>query len=311
VTADEQRTGGGDRSALEERPNSYKALYAHWERTQWSALALDLSIDRASFAALDREQQAGMLWIFAHRFHAEFNVARLLAPFLLAARGYELQLMLATQVADEYRHLQAVLRIYEEVFGIEGGFEAVHELADRNADPIATALYAQLEHYVGRLSARSDEEDFLAAVVAYHLIGEGVVARTAQNLASDQYKRLAFPGLGRGQHLVARDEARHIGIGVTYTRRRLEQDPERSRAVISAVIDNFSELAGRLLATANDGMESLVTAGYGVEPEGFYGEAMRLLQLRLHSIGFFEGRGSIGEDADSTGAMRPQFEEKI
>ena len=91
-----------------------------------------------------------------------------------------------------------MLRIYEEVFGIEGGFEAVQELADRNADPIATALYAQLEHYVGRLSARSDEEDFLAAVVAYHLIGEGVVARTAQNLAADQYKRLAFPGLGQG-----------------------------------------------------------------------------------------------------------------
>ena len=310
MTADEQRTNGGDRRALEERPDSYKALYAHWERTQWSALALDLSIDRASFAALDREQQAGMLWIFAHRFHAEFNVARLLAPFLLAARGYELQLMLATQVSDEYRHLQAVLRIYEEVFGIEGGFEAVHELADRNADPIATALYTQLEHYVGRLSARSDEEDFLAAVVAYHLIGEGVVARTAQNLAADQYKRLAFPGLGQGQHLVARDEARHIGIGVTYARRRIEQDPERSRAVISAVIDRFSELAGRLLARANDGMESLVTAGYGVEPEGFYGEAMRLMQLRLHSIGFFEERGSIGEDAASTGARRQQFNEK-
>ena len=184
--------------------------------TQWSAL-LDLSVDRASFAALDREQQAGMLWIFAHRFHAEFNVARLLAPFLLAC-GYELQLMLATQVSDEYRHLQAVLRIYEEVFGIEGGFEAVQELADRNADPIATALYAQLEHYVGRLSARSDEEDFLAAVVAYHLIGEGVVARTAQNLAADQYKRPRFSRPRPGQHFVARDEARHTGIGVTYAR---------------------------------------------------------------------------------------------
>ena len=274
--------------ALEGRPNSYKALYAHWERTQWSALALDLSIDRASFAALDHEDQEGMLWIFAHRFHAEFNVARLLAPFLLAAPGYELQLMLATQVADEHRHLQAVLRIYEEVLGIEGGFEAVHELADRNMDPVATALYERLEHYAGRLSARSDEEEFLAAVVAYHLIGEGVIARTAQNLAAGQYERLAFPGLARGQRLVARDEARHIGIGVSYARRRLEQDPQRSRVAISAVIDNFGELAGRLRARANDGMQSLVTAGYGVEPDVFYGEAMRLLQLRLRSIGFLE-----------------------
>ena len=60
-----------------------------------------------------------MVWIFAHRFHAEFNVARLLAPFLLAAPTYDVQLLLATQVSDEHRHLQAVLRIYEEVFGVQ------------------------------------------------------------------------------------------------------------------------------------------------------------------------------------------------
>src|SRR5438445_102421 len=66
---------------LEERASPFKALYAHWERSQWSALELDLETDRASFAALDAEEQAGLVWIFAHRFHAEFNVARLLAPF--------------------------------------------------------------------------------------------------------------------------------------------------------------------------------------------------------------------------------------
>jgi ribonucleotide reductase beta subunit family protein with ferritin-like domain len=274
---------------LEERANAYEALYAHWERTQWSALALDLSVDRASFAALDRDDQEGMIWIFAHRFHAEYNVARLLAPFLLAAPSYELQLLLATQVADEHRHLQAVLRIYEEVFGVDGGIQAVRALADRHMDPVAEALYARLEHYVGCLSANADEDEFLAAVIGYHLIAEGVIARTAQNLAAGQFERLDFPGLARGQHLVARDEARHIGIGVSYARRRLEQDSERSRLVIGAVIDDFVELAGRLLATANDGMGSLVAAGYGVEPEGFYAEAMRLLRLRLRSIGLLEG----------------------
>ena len=35
-------------------------------------------------------------------------------------------------------------------------------------------------------------------------------------------------------------------------------------------------------------MGALVTAGYGVEPAGFYAEAMRLLQLRLRSIGLLE-----------------------
>ena len=80
-----------------------------------------------------------MVWIFAHRFHAEFSVARLLAPFLLAAPSYDVQLLLATQVADEHRHLQAVLRIYEEVFGVRGGIDAVREVADRNMDLVAEA----------------------------------------------------------------------------------------------------------------------------------------------------------------------------
>jgi ribonucleotide reductase beta subunit family protein with ferritin-like domain len=275
--------------ALEERASPFKALYAHWERTQWSSLALDLDTDRASFEGLDAEAQAGMVWIFAHRFHAEFQVARLLAPFLMAAPDYEVQLVLATQVADEHRHLQAVLRIYEEVFGVEGGIEAVRELADRNIDPVAETLYKKLDERVRLLDERRDEDTFLASVAVYHLLGEGVVARTAQNLAAGQYERFSFPGLAEGQRLVARDEARHIGIGVSYARRRMEADPKNARAVIGAVIGEFAEIAGALLQTATDkDMGSLVRSGYGVEPAGFYAEAMRLLQLRLRSIGLLE-----------------------
>jgi ribonucleotide reductase beta subunit family protein with ferritin-like domain len=187
-----------ENAVLEERPQAYQALYAHWERTQWSTLELDFDTDKRSFDALDEGEQRGLLWIFAHRFHAEFNVARLLAPFLLAAPEYELQLLLATQVADEHRHLQAVLRIYEEVFGVEGGIEAVRELADRNLDPVAETLYGRLEHYVSRLSASSDEDEFLAAVVAYHLLAEGVIARTAR-LSRSAARTLTCPRIRAGR----------------------------------------------------------------------------------------------------------------
>jgi hypothetical protein len=52
------------------------------------------------------------------------------------------------------------------------------------------------------------------------------------------------------------------------------------------VIEEFSQMAVDLLGRATDGMEELVRAGYGVEPAGFYAEAMRLMQLRLRAIGF-------------------------
>src|SRR5215207_2776005 len=242
---------GAEMEQLEVRASPFKALYAHWERSQWSALELDVTTDRESFLRLEPEEQAGLVWIFAHRFHAEFNVARLLAPFLLAAPDFELQLLLATQVADEHRHVQAVLRIYEEVFGVRGGIRAVQALADEHIDPVAETLYGRLEHYVSRLSADSDEDDFLAAVVVYHLLAEGVIARTAQNLAAGQYERLALPGLAEGQRLVARDKARHIGIGVSYSRRRMETEPERARQVIEDVVEELVATAGAMLDAAN------------------------------------------------------------
>ena len=276
-------------AALEQRASPFSALYAHWERNQWSALALDLETDRRSFQALDPAAQSGMIWIFAHRFHAEFSVARLLAPFLLAAPTYDVQLLLATQVADEHRHLQAVLRIYEEVFGVHGGIDAVREVADRNMDLVAEALYARLEHHVARLSATSDEDDFLGAVVVYHLLAEGVIARTAQNLAASQYERLSFPGLAEGQRLVARDEARHIGIGVSYVRRRMTAAPAQTTAVIDGVLEELLALWSELLGPADAQLGDLVRSGYGIEPIDFYSEALRLVQVRLASVGYEAG----------------------
>ena len=273
-------------AALEQRASPFSALYGHWERNQWSALALDLETDGRSFDAMDRTAQAGMVWIFAHRFHAEFSVARLLAPFLLAAPSYDVQLLLATQVADEHRHLQAVLRIYEEVFGVRGGIDAVREVADRNMDLVAEALYARLEHHVGKRSATSGEDEFLEAVIVYHLLAEGVIARTAQNLAAHQYEKHSFPGLAEGQRLVARDEARHIGIGVSYVRRRMEAAPERTSAVITSVLEELLALWSELLGPADAELGDLVRSGYGIEPIDFYSEALRLVQVRLASVGY-------------------------
>ncbi len=271
-----------------ERGRPFLALYEHWERNQWSPLDLDLTTDTESFAALEEPQQEGFIWIFAHRFHAEFKVATLLAPFLQHAPFWEMELVIATQIADEHRHLQSVLRVYDEVFGVRG-IGDVQALADSHMDPIAATLYDELEGYVNRLGESGTYEDYLAAVLAYHLIAEGVVARTAQNLAGDQFRTFgSFPGLSQGQRLVARDEARHIGIGVQFARRCLDQDGDRAEAVVHQMIEKMASLSTDLFekALAED-MDQQVLDGYGVDADGFYAEAMRLWDLRMRSIGFF------------------------
>lgn len=275
---------------LEERARPFRALYEHWERNQWSPLDLDYAEDRESFLALDEEARQGFLWIFAHRFHAEFKVATILAPFIIRAPSYETQVVLATQIADEFRHMQSVLRVYAQVFGI-GDIDEVRAIADANMDPIAEVLYGELERWVEPLETSGDPDRFLQACVAYHLVAEGTIARTAQNLAAEQYERYgSFPGLAAGQRLVARDEARHIGFGVSYARWRMTEDRAHTIAVIEEFVDDFTGLAARMLRDAlAGGMDSQVLAGYGVEPERFYQEAMRLWHTRLRSIGFLEG----------------------
>jgi ribonucleotide reductase beta subunit family protein with ferritin-like domain len=278
-----------DLQALEEQARPFRALYDHWERTQWSVNAIDYRTDAASFRALDAEGQRALVWIFGHRFHAEFSVATLLAPFILAAPSYEMQLVLATQIADEYRHMQCVLRIYEEVFGIRGGVNVVRRVADEHTDPVATMFYERFEGVVGALNHSRDEDTFLRSVIAYHLIAEGVVARTAQNLAGDQYAQLgAFPGLTEGQRLVSRDEARHIGIGVSYARQRLIDDPDRARAVIASSLAEYAQIAAQGLEMVGDDLDSIVQRGYGVDATAFYGEMMRLMEIRLRSIGYLD-----------------------
>jgi ribonucleotide reductase beta subunit family protein with ferritin-like domain len=276
-----------DLRSMEEHARPYRALYDHWERTQWASSAIDFRTDTASFRAMTADQQQAMLWIFAHRFHAEFSVATLLGPFVTAAPSYETQLVLSTQLADEFRHMQCVLRIYEEVFGVRGGLPVVKRIADEHTDPVAGYFYEQFTTAVSQLKHDQREETFLRAILAYHLIAEGVVARTAQNLAGTHYDHLGnFPGLKEGQRLVARDEARHIGIGVSYARQRLIDAPERSREVIARGIEEFAAIAAEGFGMVRGDLNAVVRRGYGVEAKVFYDEMLRLMDVRLRSIGY-------------------------
>ncbi len=264
----------------------FRALYEHWERHQWSPFAIDFSVDAATFAALDEPTRAGLVQAFAHRFHAEFNVAALLAPFLLAAPDYDVQLLLATQVADEHRHIESVLRVYSDVFAVEGGIEAVKALADDQLDPVAAALYSALDGVVAALEASRDEDTFLRAVAAYHIVGEGSIGRASQNFVSAQFDRVgSFPGLREVQRLAVRDEVRHIGIGVSYARRRVSRDGERALALVAEIAEGFRTLGEGLLESAAPDLVDNFARAYGAEPATLWAEVLRQLSLRLRSIG--------------------------
>jgi ribonucleoside-diphosphate reductase beta chain len=270
-------------------PRPFRALYEHWERHQWSPFEIDFSVDAESFAALDETTRTGLVWVFAHRFQAEFNVAVLLAPFLLAAPDYDVRLLLATQVADEHRHIESVLRVYGEVFGVEGGIETVKALADAQLDPVAASLYEALDGVVRALEESRDEDSFLRAVIAYHLLAEGSIGRANQTFVANRFDRVgSFPGLREAQRLAVRDEVRHIGIGVSYARRCLARDGQPARALIEEIVDGFQALGENLLENTSAELADDFVESYGAEPATLWAEVRRQLQLRLRSIGLAE-----------------------
>ena len=283
---------------LAQDPRPFRALYEHWERHQWSPLTIDFSVDAATFAGLDEQTQSGLIWVFAHRFQAEFNVARLLAPFLLAAPDYDVQLLLATQVADEHRHIESVVRVYSEVFGVEGGMEAVKALADSQLDPLAAAMYAALDGVVGALEESRSEDDFLRAVFAYHLLAEGSIGRANQTQVAGQFERVGqFPGLVEAQRLAVRDEVRHIGIGVSYVRRRLARDGAEARAVIEEMVHGFYAFGLSMLEkTPEFEVVDRLVGAYGAEPQALWGAVLHQLRLRLGSIGLGDLAAEPGPD---------------
>jgi ribonucleotide reductase beta subunit family protein with ferritin-like domain len=267
-------------------PRPFRALYEHWERHQWSPFEIDFSVDADSFAALDEQTRTRLVWVFAHRFHAEFNVAALLAPFLLAAPDYDVQLVLATQVADEHRHIESLLRVYSEVFGVQGGIQVVKALADAQLDPVAATFYDALDGVVRALESSRDEDTFLRAVVAYHLLAEGSIGRANQTFVATQFDRVGpFPGLRQAQRLAVRDEVRHIGIGVSYARRRIARDGQPARALITELVDGFHALGEHLLERTSPELAGDFAEAYGAKPATLWAEVQRQLQLRLRSLG--------------------------
>jgi ribonucleoside-diphosphate reductase beta chain len=279
-------TPEGSEQELEERAVPFHALYKHWERTRWSLDSLRYEIDRASFEALDETTRERMRWLFTHRFDGESTVARLMTPFVSAAPDLDLQLLMATQLVDEVRHVKAIVRIYEEVFGVAGGLPAVQALADARRDPMTERLYATLESWIEALTSDPTPDAYLRAVVAYHLIGEGVVARVSTTLSTPVFERLGtFPGILMGQRLVSRDESRHIGIGVTFVRQQMTREPARTLRLVDEVVQHSVARFVEVLGMATDGLAQAVAEHYGATPQEYFLEASRLIGVRLRSIG--------------------------
>src|SRR5688500_12567322 len=84
---------------------SYERLYTLWEANNWSATAIDLTVDKEHwYTKVDDVQRRSALWNYAMFLVGEEAVARALTPVLDAAPGHPESIFLTTQIVDEARH---------------------------------------------------------------------------------------------------------------------------------------------------------------------------------------------------------------
>ncbi len=264
---------------------SYADLYARWERGNWSATALDFSVDQrqweASFSAFERK---AALWNYALFFWGEDAVADNLSPFIDAAPREEQKYFLATQQVDEARHAVFFKRFMHEVAGIGDGTVAGGLAAIR---PQLTWGFVKtfdlLDKHVDELRRDRSRTKLAQAVTLYHVIVEATLAQPGQHFIEAYLtKRDLLPGFRAGMHNVAQDEQRHIGFGVKLLRDLSLEDPD----VPAAVADLLREVLPVSAAVfVPPGWDRNYSECFGFTIEEIFDAAGRSFEAKLRAAG--------------------------
>jgi ribonucleoside-diphosphate reductase beta chain len=265
----------------------YRQLYALWERQNWRATELDFSVDREHWVITPREAQESTIWSLGSFYVGEERVTADLAPFLQAAPTGEIELFLATQLADEARHAAFFDRFGAEVMCLSAGdFRGrMREVEQTLLSPWREVFDDGLRGVARRIQAKPDDMDlFVEGIATYHMVVEGFLAVTGQTLIRDyMLEHSMYPGFCEGFGLVERDEHRHVAFGVRFLRDAIREDARHRDTVERVVLELAPKAAYVFVPPYATGPREYVS--YGYTSRQIYGFAYRTLRRRMKVLG--------------------------
>jgi ribonucleoside-diphosphate reductase beta chain len=201
----------------------YRQLYELWERQQWATQDLDFTQDRIDWhERIDADERFQRMTGLSAFFIGEERVTVELAPIMRAAPDDEMRVFLATQIADEARHVMFFDRFYREVgvLEAEGLRERLEETSAHLNDDFKKLFDEMLHDRVDRLAAEPEDlVTLVEAITLYHMVIEGSLALTGQHFIIDYNERMGtLPAFREGFTKVARDEHRHVAFGARFLR---------------------------------------------------------------------------------------------
>ncbi|PXW24886.1 ferritin-like domain-containing protein [Paraburkholderia caballeronis] len=193
-------------------------LYAQAVAAQWSA---DRDIDWDDAPALPGAIEDAIVQIMTYMVENENAALIVPARFLgqLHPHYRELQAALAIQVADEARHIDVFTR----------------RIRRHGREPALSTAGGQAS-----LKSLLDEPDFSVAGFLLSVLGEGTFVNLLQFLQTEA----PDPLTRQIARLAARDEARHVALGMSHLLYRLEREPDFRHRLARAVEQRHDALAG-------------------------------------------------------------------
>jgi ribonucleoside-diphosphate reductase beta chain len=260
-------------------------LYELWERQNWRSHEIDLTRDRADWAAIPEQDRGDMLYSLSSFFIGEERVTTQFSGLVMAYEDQAEEAFLTTQQVDEARHVQHFNRFYEQVIGLDGTIDQRLEQVRVDTNEAFGILFDDHLVRAGQalIDNPSDREAKVDFITTYHMVIEGILALSGQYFLTDFLeKRGILPGFLEGFRLISQDEHRHVAYGTWYLQ-QAAKDPGLRQRIQDKLMELLPTAAGVLVPKGKDPFSDWELLGYtSTEVNQF---AFTALTRRLKVIG--------------------------
>jgi len=260
-------------------------LYELWERQNWVSHAIDLSRDRADWAAFDEKTKGDVAWSLSSFFIGEERVTTQFSGLVMSYEDQSEEAYLTTQQVDEARHAQHFNRFYAQVVGLDMTFD---ERLDDVRRHVSDAFVQLFDHHLVKANQRlvadpGDLEAKVDFVTAYHMVIEGTLALTGQYTITEWAERNdVLPGFLEGFRKISQDEHRHVAYGTWFLQQKAK-DPALAQRIQDKLVELLPIAAGVLAPPGVDPFSDWELLGFRSAQVNEY--AFKALSRRLKVIG--------------------------
>ena len=265
---------------------SYERLYRLWEENNWSATAIDLSVDKEHWhSRLTEMQRKSALWNYAMFLVGEEAVARTLTPVCDAAPGFPETIFLTTQIVDEARHHVFFDRFMREVVGVGRDTASTLEELEGQLTWGFKQVFEELDRLTDALRKKPKDRPLLAQTIAlYHVVIEGVLAIPGQHFIQRYVERYEIlPGFTEGITNVSRDESRHVAFGIKFLGELVRSSDECRQAALE-LWDRVMPWSAGVFVPPNRDRSYVECFGFTLEEIFAFG--MRSFETKLRRLGY-------------------------